>query len=100
MLSRTSAAVLPLILDEAACAAPGAPDPFPNGLIGLARVAHIVAAAEVCASCPGLQACLAYAERTQPTDGVWGGRWWGDTGTQRAGVPGHLLARSEQEEAA
>lgn len=83
----------PLIVEEPACAASGAPDPFPPGLRDNARAAHIVAAVSTCGGCLSRLACLAYARRTQPDDGVWGGLWWGDQVERGAGVPEHLLAR-------
>src|SRR5207244_3953217 len=37
------------------------------------RAARVAVAREVCASCPVRLACLAYALRTRPTEGVWAG---------------------------
>ena len=38
-----------------------------------ARAARVDAARKVCASCPVRLACLAYALKTRPENGVWGG---------------------------
>lgn len=37
------------------------------------RAARVEVAKEVCAGCPVLDACLAYALRTRPASGVWAG---------------------------
>jgi hypothetical protein len=37
------------------------------------HAARVDAAREVCASCPVRLACLAYALKTRPENGVWGG---------------------------
>ncbi|HEU5161150.1 MAG TPA: WhiB family transcriptional regulator [Streptosporangiaceae bacterium] len=42
------------------------------------EAARVAVAKQVCASCPVLDVCLAYALRTRPTFGVWAGRTAGE----------------------
>ena len=61
--------------DDAACAGSGADLFFPVS----EEDPQVDAAKQVCAACPVLDDCLAYALSTNQTEGVWGGM----TGTER-----------------
>lgn len=48
------------------------PDAFEEELTA-DHAARVAAAKEICAACPARLACLAYALKTRPESGVWGG---------------------------
>ncbi|MDX3384636.1 WhiB family transcriptional regulator [Streptomyces niveiscabiei] len=51
---------------------------FPIGSGGVAAVAQVAEAKEVCAHCPVAGRCLAWALDAGPVDGIWGGTTEGE----------------------
>jgi len=61
-------------LPDAACATHPTPEAWtPRD----ARDPLIATATAVCATCPALERCRAWADQHQPTAGVWAGRFHG-----------------------